>query len=370
MISFLADCHLANHRRFGGPTTAGLNARCRAVLEVLRAARDRSKALRAPLVSLGDLFDSARPEPQVTSAAQEALSGVEAYALLGNHEMVSTAEGDHALGPLDGYDLIEVVETDELMTVGDVDLLFVPFRPGRAEDWLPGAIEKADYSLEYSTPKGRARVLCIHLGIRDASTPPWLKDAHDSVPIEMLRALAKEHRLDAVVAGNWHSRRQWSFDEVEIMQIGALVPTGFDNEGLIGYGTLASFDPNRPIGERLAYEELVGPRFLKLQTYDMVPRAGGNRLYVQVTTSPEGAAVCEAQVREAVEAGDFAGGEVVLDGAVIQEAAREAAESARSEDTLDGALSAFVEGMEAPDPAARARVLARCRRYLAAEGGA
>lgn len=46
-----------------------------------------------------------------------------------------------------------------------------------------------------------------------------------------------------------------------VMQIGALCPSGFDNPGLHGYGTVAFWD-----GERLSWEELPGPRFCTVRS--------------------------------------------------------------------------------------------------------
>lgn len=372
MIYFAADAHVGNHRRFAGKTESGLNERCRAALDVLERAAARAREERSPLVLLGDTFDTARPEPQIIAAVQRALRGVECYAMLGNHEQVSTAKGDHALGPLDSHDLIQVVEGPALLTAADVDLLFVPFRPGRADDWLADAIdEAADASCQYySTPKGRNRVLCLHLGIRDDSTPPWLRDSPGSVDARALARMMEERRIDAVIAGDWHSRRRWLIAGREVMQCGSLCPTGFDNEGLNGYGTLARFDPQAEAGARLSFDELPGPRFVKLRPGDaLATPPEGYRLYVQVVAPADQLAVCGDQLREAVEAGTIAAGEVVPDQAQAQEAAREAAEEARGEDTLDGALAAFVGRMELPDEGARARVLERCRRYLATEGG-
>lgn len=46
-----------------------------------------------------------------------------------------------------------------------------------------------------------------------------------------------------------------------IMQIGALIATGWDNPGLYGYGTVAFWN-----GERLSWEELPGPRFCTVRS--------------------------------------------------------------------------------------------------------
>lgn len=374
MISFIADVHAGNHRRFGGKVEAGINYRCHQVFDVLSAARDRAKELHSPLVSLGDLFDSARIEPQIIAAAQRALSEVDCYALLGNHEQVSTAFGDHSLGPLHGHGMIEVVETPRVEHIGGVELLLVPFQPGKADDWLPSAVHHLNPRAVEVSKKDSLRVLCLHLGIRDEKTAAWLVDSHDAVSIDLLRGLAQTYGLDAIVAGNWHERRSWKLElsdhYCEVMQVGALVPTGFDNPGMRGYGTVATFDPKAKEGARLSYAELPGPRFLKLRAGDDVPLAKGNKLYVQITAPREHVAACEAHLAASIDNGDFVAGEVVPDGDEQQAAVRDAADSARSEDTLAGALAAFVQRMPLEDEAKvdRSLVLAKCKGYLAAGG--
>jgi hypothetical protein len=366
VVYVIADVHLANHKRHGGQVVAGLNDRCRAVLATLTVAAAKARAARAPLLVLGDLFDSARPEPQVIAAAQQALKGVECYCLTGNHEAVSTAPGDHSLAPLHGFDMIEVVEQSTVQTVQDVDVVFVPHRPGKASEWLRAGVEEAvDRARRGGYGLGRRpAVLAAHLGIRDSGTPPWLRDSPGSVDVKELAGLCREHGIAAALAGDWHDRRCWVVDGIEIMQVGALAPTGFDNPGMDGYGTLASFDPAKPSGGLIDFEVLPGPRFIKLRAGDDVPPARGCRLYVQVTAPPEHAAACEEHVRAAVESGEFAAAEVVPDSAAAETAAREAAQASRSEETLDGALSAFVGRLDLP-VGQGGRVLERCRRYLA-----
>lgn len=97
-ISFIADTHIANHRRFAGESRACINVRCHTTLNSLEQAVESA---RGTLVVLGDIFDTVRPEPQVIAAVQLALWETHTtFLLLGNHDMVSTQPGDHALGPL------------------------------------------------------------------------------------------------------------------------------------------------------------------------------------------------------------------------------------------------------------------------------
>ena len=100
MIGVVADIHLACHRQLGGITAAGLNTRAREILAVLQHTGQLVRAEQASLVIAGDLFDTPHPTPQLMAGALDALSGLDVTCLVGNHDQVSAAPGDHALGPL------------------------------------------------------------------------------------------------------------------------------------------------------------------------------------------------------------------------------------------------------------------------------
>jgi hypothetical protein len=262
-VCFVADCHLGNHRRHAGPREASLNRRCREGLTVFRRAVQRAVELHAAaFVVLGDLFDDQRPLPQLVSAVQRILdpadeAGMRVHLLVGNHDLVSSALGDHALGPLTPLAFIHDRPTAvQVGPRGEVELFLVPFGLGGApaSDWLPDVVRTI------AAGGGRRpdrRVLGVHLGIRDGRTAPWLRDAPDAVDAELLSELCAEAGVGQALAGNWHFRRQWYFDAesvpeqavrkgarsgVGVTQLGALVPTGFDNPGLGEYGTLAVWE--------------------------------------------------------------------------------------------------------------------------------
>lgn len=360
-VAFVADVHVGNHRRHGGAVEAGLNQRCRAAVDVLHHAKRRARELDAPFVVLGDLFDTTRPEPQVITAVQHALSGVETYLLMGNHDQYSVAPGDHALGPLDGFSMTEVIEKPGIVDFNGVELWAVPFRPGDARVWLPEVMRT---SFQNTQPP-KVRVLCLHLGLIDDDTPPYLKDAHDAVPVDLVGELAERYGIRYAVAGNWHARRLWSMVEprVHVMQVGALVPTGWDNPGLEGYGTLAILDSE---AGTLTYEELTGPRFVKTRTveeaYEVAGEAKrlGHQLYLQMVAPPDQLASTLALL----DIPGLAAVEVVPDAAQSEQAARSAADAARSGETLGTALGGFVEEMKLEEGVDRAAVLRRARGYL------
>src|SRR5260370_428206 len=140
-IGFCADCHIANHRQFGGQLVSGLNERCRLCLDVLANALKRAGECGcADVVILGDLFDSDRPSPQEVAAVQYVIyrSNIRVSMLVGNHDKTSEAPGDHALAPL--WQVANVYERPSSYVVPDgikhgTTLLHVPWQPGPAYDW-------------------------------------------------------------------------------------------------------------------------------------------------------------------------------------------------------------------------------------------
>ena len=115
----IADIHIGNHRQCGGQLKDGLNERCRATLDVLRAAVDEVVAQDGVLVVNGDLYDVLRPEAQVHRATQEILLPAMSIVVKGNHESNSDAPGDHALGPLSPVATIVDVPTAYVLGEGD-----------------------------------------------------------------------------------------------------------------------------------------------------------------------------------------------------------------------------------------------------------
>lgn len=377
MIAFVADVHLGNHRLFGGRTTGGVNDRAHAIADVLGEAARIAARHKAPLVVLGDLYDVANPTPQIVTEASRALhdataGGLTPILLMGNHDQVSSQDGDHALGPHEGECL--VVENPRVIhgdAMEGTELGLIPFRPGRAEDWLRSAVD----GLSWSNKRGCPRVLCIHLGIRDDDTPAWLSSAHDSVPITLLDEIAAEHKLAAIVAGNWHGRKLWrrTFNgwSYKAMQVGALVPTGFDNPGADGYGTLALFDP-RDVS--LRHEEIPGPRFQTLtglpdvRTFDserrLKTRANREKWFVRARVLPSDEEAARFVLSLALGDNVLAGYEVETDTTAATVEARTAATVARSAATLAEALAGYVNEMPLDDGIDRAAVLSRARSYL------
>lgn len=379
-VALLADVHCGNHKRHGGPAEASLNRRCREALAALRAAVELADAEGCDAgVVLGDLVDYQRPEAQLLAELRGTFEGSRArwHVLLGNHDMTSTQPGDHALGPLRGA--AAVWERPEALDLGDLELALLPFRPGvPVAAWLPAELA-ARWPL---ASKRSPRALCLHAGLSDARTPPWLRGSVDSVDVDLLARLCAAHGFERAFAGNWHDRRSWELwapgppptrgnVRVELLQLGALVPTGWDNPGVDGYGTVAVWD-----GASVRVLEVPGPRFVKaagrlpseVRAVAEAARGAGHSPYVEVTAAAEHLADAAA----VLEALDLPG-EVLPEAGDALVAARSAAVAARSAETLEEALGAFVREMPLPPDAGdegafRAAVLAASKGYLARGG--
>lgn len=276
-LAVVFDCHLWPHKRCGGPLVAGNNRRGLLTLQTLRAAVDGANAENAPLVVAGDLIDEAGPIwPQFAAAIREELNRTDrgVYLIPGNHDM--TAADDNSL-QLYANDRIQVV--NEIIRVGNAD--FVPFH------------------CDFTSPKVSAPLVVAHFGVFDDRFPSFMKKSADAWHVARLFAFQRERGIKCGLYGDWHRRYIWSFQDSVlssslpsgaqhrtagrpkadqggwnredgqkdsfsfeqqslVMQGGALAPTGWDNKGLCGYGTLAVVDTT---AQTLTWRELPGPRF-------------------------------------------------------------------------------------------------------------
>jgi DNA repair exonuclease SbcCD nuclease subunit len=377
-IAFVADCHLGNHKRFGGDVVSSLNERCRLTLGVFeRAVRIAKEEGCGTFVVAGDLFDYARPEAPLIAVVQSILSNAQHPVLLvGNHDKISTGEDDHALAPLRPTGA-RIVETPTRLVLGKqrLEFLAVPFQSGHAREWLAGAVRGIVASSEPGAPPhppegGGARLLALHLGIKDAKTAPWLAGAADSIDVDVLDAICAEHHIAYVFAGNWHDRREWRLKKsgAYVLQLGALCPTGWDNPGIDGYGTVAIFDPSSD--EVVKVIEVPGPRFVKVtgkreaQVEMVSARKRGHQLFVSFDANPDDMAELTTLVEAAKERKDIHAGEVIPNKEEASIQAKSAAFAAKSAKTLHEALEGFVRRMPLPDNVNRGSVLERARGYL------
>lgn len=368
-IANVADVHMANHRILGGEVKAGINRRGQLVLNALDRAYDVAIGEGCEVMVInGDLTDTSRPPAQHLAALQKICGKLRTIILKGNHDMESVEPGDHSLGPL--APVAQVVEAPTKIRLGKtgvdaVELWAVPFRPGRAAEWLPTVLAEVQGSPASGGPASPTKVLALHLGLQDGKTPPWLDGAHDSVKVEQLAELCVKHGLTAVYAGNWHEPKTWAMGGVQVVQIGTLAPTGWDNPGL-GFGTMAIFDSKRPAaGKVLA---VPGPRFLDNADDAKKALEQGCTPFVRLRAAPEEMDVARATEELLHKAG--AEVEIVPDAGEAQARLRQAAGVARSADTVADAVAAYVKTMPIPeeeqeDPESfRAALLERVKGYM------
>ena len=373
-VGIVADVHIGLHKKFGGPVVAGLNRRAQLALATLKAAQNEAIDLDCErFVVAGDLVDYISVEPQLMRALQLALtSEIATYVMRGNHDMVSAVDGDHALGPLAAVPNVAVIETPQTFALDHgAELVIVPFQPGDARVWLPEVLEKIGPQ-HHPGNAGKPRILVIHLGLIDDSTPEFLRGAHDAIPVKQLARLANYNGYDTVVAGNWHSYKKWQTRSgAHLVQIGALVPTGFDNPGMRGYGTLLVYDTDSPASPPERHE-IPGPRFVVARTQDEVFKAAtdreDNHVFLRWDVGPElSLKECSAYIDSEITAGRLEGGIAVTDTGDSAAGAREGAAAAAAASNGVGGedvLAAYVAAMEIPEGVARESVLASSRRLL------
>jgi len=373
-VAVVADVHVANHKRLGGPAEIGLNERCRLAIDSLRLAcweaRERGCAR---LYVAGDLFDTVAPSPRVLAAVQDVLAesshrGCPVTVMPGNHDAISAEPGDHALGPL-RY-VSTVVDRPSVDRLGDMDVILIPHRSGRAATWLRSAIAEAedeDSEGDRADPSQASlrslRVLVLHLGISTSSSPSYLRDDPSSIDASGLGAIADESDVDIVVAGHWHDMATFSLGDARAIQIGALAPAGWGDLGVADRGRMLVVDS----GGRVESVEIPGPRFVKVRSADDVEafaeRAQGSKLFVEWLAAADEMADARDDLKILIDRGVVHRGAVTIDVEDASEAAREAAAAARSSDSLAAALAAYVGKMKLPKGVDRGRVLELARRF-------
>jgi hypothetical protein len=366
-IAFVSDVHLGSPKQHGGAMERGVNRRGRLVLGALtRAVMEAQDRKCDTLVSCGDLFDSAKPEPQLIREAQHifeaaAKSNIDVVALLGNHEMTSEVRGDNSLAPL--LPVADVSDSPALFQDDGLSLLAIPFKPGPASEWLPRVVAAAAKDFKYER-----RVLVVHLGIQDGSTPPWLQGAHDSIHVDALRELMHAHGFTHAFAGNWHEPKLWEEGGLTVCQVGCLAPTGWNNPGL-GYGTMAFLHDGSRKGWSAGDVEVIpvpGPRFVSNAVEARRALSKGCQPYMRRTFEPSEEVEARAEGAALVEEDVVV--ELIPDATEAKVAMSQASGAAREATTVDAALAAYVGQMPLEDPELRQDVLAKVRSFMA--GGA
>lgn len=247
----IADVHLGNHAFGGGRTLGGVNDRFEEGFRVfLEALREQDT-----LFILGDLFDKSEPTVGQLGRVAEALAQRThpTHILLGNHDSNTFAPYDNAIAPLAGTRGVHL-HTEPGVVLADNLRVFVCPYPHRLLDQAPAHVD----------------VALAHAGISDSTTPQFLL-GEKVLPIDKLLEWQRTHHVKAVLSGDWHQRKVW-VDGTEVastssltrghiaIQVGALVPTGWDNPGF-GYGSV--WDIHKGASTHAALKTLRGPRFLR-----------------------------------------------------------------------------------------------------------
>lgn len=390
-VAIIADVHVGNHRLFGGPNIGGLNERARDTVRVLGAAvqsawRDGADKI----IIAGDLFDTDTPTPAVIAAVQLAITWSAAWdhkarmvLLNGNHDMTSTAPLHTALAPLQCMrGAIVVCEPCSFHDADQGDVVLVPYQPGPACEWLPEAVEKAlttlsptltDYNDTSLAGTPRSRLLVLHLGLEHKGTPPWLRGADDSIHIDRLRKICLEHSISNVVAGNWHGAWSENHGGITMRQVGALVPTGFDNPGVEPYGRVVWWTTQEGFTSDTVMK---GPRFMKFTDIKEL-----TAFETDVRTDPKYGH--DFYVHAQLPAHEWWGGKLILDRlsveslirgfktskqpAEVRARAAQAVGSVADLSSLGAALFDYIAETPLPEGADLARVHQHCRRLLKLE---
>ena len=328
------------------------------------------------LFVLGDLFDNTHPLPQLIAKTMLVLeSPMAVYPMGGNHDQVSFAAEDTALAPLPlGPSNVYVIDQPEIVAVygksekdTPINILCVPFHPGRTSDWLSSLVRRAKWDSAAEVPKGKRpvkphRLLALHQGIRHSGTSKFLRNAEDAIDVPTLAKVLHENDVSYCFAGHWHEH-YWNHPE-HIMQVGALVPTGFDNPGLEAYGSVITWDNGGVVRDTLP-----GPRFIKHVGVKGVADAsdhwGKDKVFLSIEVSgPRNAPAARDEVELLIEEGVIVDGEVTISHGEAQCQARKAANVAASASTLNEAVAEYVEEMPLPDEVNRGAVLSKVKAYL------
>lgn len=349
-IAFIADVHLGNHAVCGGPVVAGINARARETIDALFAAKRIADSYHARLYVLGDLFDSTKPPPQIIAEAQRVLRGTyNTHLLMGNHDRNSDVSGDHALGPMVRQ---QVIASPEPMVYDNEAVICLPFSATPAKDWLPLAIES--WAAECRDAKLTVAAVVAHVGLHDEgmrNANPWCADSPGAIDVALIAAAMKRAGIEYFFAGDWHMHHVWESDGVVVIQVGALVPTGWDNPGVKPYGSVLILDTDTGDFFR---ETIPGPRFVnvaseaELLDYLREAEAADCTLRVRWKTTPDrvaGAQDVMSRYPRIIHAS------VHLDAKEAEKTARSAAAAATSASTVEEALGRYVAKMSLPPTA-------------------
>lgn len=256
----VGDVHLHNWPAFSDPTgKPGVNTRAQLVLNCVSKAVEIANTHRCEkLVFLGDIFETHKPSIQLQSALADILYcyGGTTVMVLGNHDRTSMNAEDHALAMFKWVRGVWIATAPTRA----LDMVLIPWSTSRPTVELDKLMEGRDLS--------KPLVLCLHAGLYDKieGFRPEQGDtkAHDAIEVNELVDVCRKYNIRRVFSGHWHAHREYTDGpELTITQLGALVPSGFNNaESPSRYGNCVI------VNDDLTYERvsIPGPRFLRDKT--------------------------------------------------------------------------------------------------------
>lgn len=367
-IATVSDLHIGNFPKFGGAYVSGINARCAASLQSLaRAVAVANKHGCEHFVVNGDVFDTDTPSPQVEAAVISALRSFngDVHLIVGNHDQRSTAEGDHALGPLDkhrteGGEIVvhEVPGSYTWLGAETRDVLFAPYNQDPVAEWFPKLLRVH-----------RPHIVFAHFGVIDHRTPAFLRQSSsDACDWETLRNAMNAVGTRLLCVGNWHDPGTWESGGARIEQIGALTPTGFDNLGpAFGRVLIADTASLETKAVRVA-----GPRFVKLVWgSDLLNQISGHgkHVYAHMEAEPSELTAARAWLKGPGSQVGIKDYTLVPSKVAAVNQARSAARAVVQASTMREAIESYIAKMPVPESVDRAAVSARVQGYLKTVGG-
>lgn len=388
LVAFMADVHIGNHKKFGGEIQHGLNARCLDTLRALRRAIrtiQNTKGFGGHVFVAGDMFDTSYPSPPIVAGAVGSivagavgsmgtmgpmgpLRDLNVHLVLGNHDIRTHGKYDHAAAAFHHVHGLAAYWQPKLVAPfydDSVKILVIPFYPanpswfvkmGESRIVPTDAMEALSAVKRYEGPLA----VVFHLGVEDDDTQHFLRGARDSVRVEDVARFCKEIGAEVAFAGNWHSPKYWEIDGVQIRQIGALAPTGFDNPG-DDYGKVVFWDP----GNGIAHDKeltIPGPRFYRLSLDDAQAlyaeallrdepvRIGAESLGRVSIQAPSDSLVASREVLEGLLAKKlYSDGEVRVSGATTRETQKTLSKIRHDEGGVGKLVSTYIDTMEVPE---------------------
>ena len=204
-VNFVADVHIANHKKFSKYTKNGVNSRCEDILKALKEAC----LAPGPLYIVGDLFDHPNVEPPVIAATIDALKDKEQVVIIpGNHDINSYDPDDNALAPLKRAANIEVDDSGPVLRdYGDHQIITMPSNGQPCLDYVLDYLEQFKDKID----KNRLTTICFHAGIIDSDTSSFLLDSPEAINVLTLSQICMGYNVNNVVAGHWHDAKRFAY---------------------------------------------------------------------------------------------------------------------------------------------------------------